>query len=75
MHRHPLRQRFEEERRRSAFLSALFAGGAGIIATDTWLAHWAGALGGLAAGIAAYGLVYAYETLMWRRQHEHERAS
>lgn len=73
MRDHPLRKRFEEERRRSAFFSALFAGGAGIIAADTWLAHWAGALGGLAAGFAAYGLVFGYETLMWRR--EHERAS
>lgn len=69
MRAHPLRQRFEQERRRSAFFSALFAGGAGIIATDTWFAHWAGVPGGLAAGFAAYGLVYAYETVMWRRHH------
>lgn len=65
----PLRAQFEEERRRSAFLAALFAGGTGIIATDTWLATWAGAIGGLVLGGAAYGLIWAYESLMWRREH------
>lgn len=64
-----LREQFEHERRRSAFLTALFAGGAGIIATDTWLATWAGALGGLALGFGAYGLVWVYESYMWRREH------
>jgi len=67
--RSPLRERFEAERRRSAFLAFLPATGVGIIATDTWLSPWAGVPGGLLAGALAYALVYAYETLMWRRHH------
>ncbi len=65
----PLRERFEAERRRSAFLSFLLGAGTGIIVTDTWLSHWFGAVGGLVGGGATYALVYAYETLMWRRNH------
>lgn len=64
-----LRQRFEQERRRAAFLSFLPATGVGIIAADSLLAPWAGVPGGLAFGGFAYLLVYAYETLMWRRHH------
>jgi len=64
-----LRERFEAERRRSAFLAFLPATGAGIIASDTWLSPWAGVPGGLVAGAFAYALVYAYESLMWRRHH------
>ena len=65
----PLRERFEAERRRSAFLSFLLGAGTGIIVTDTWLSHWFGAVGGIVGGGAAYGLVYAYESLMWSRNH------
>ncbi len=66
---HPLRQRFEVERRRAAFLSFLPAVGIGSIASDTWVAPWAGIPGGLLLGAAAYVLVWTYETLMWRRNH------
>ena len=69
MRRHPLRERFETERRRAAFLSFLPAAGIGIIACDTLLAPWAGVPGGLAVGGAAYALVWVYESLMWRRHH------
>ena len=65
--KHPLRERFEVERRRSAFLAFLAGTGTGIIATDTWVAPWLGVPGGLAVGGLAYGAVWAYETLMWRR--------
>jgi hypothetical protein len=65
----PLRERFESERKRSAFFSFLAGAGAGIIAADTWLSPMLGIPGGLAAGGLAYGLVYGYETLMWRRHH------
>ena len=67
--RTPLRERFEFERRRSAFLSFLLGAGTGIIVTDTWLSHWFGVVGGFAVGGVAYGLVYGFETLMWRRDH------
>jgi hypothetical protein len=66
----PLRQEFEHERRRSAFLSALAAGMAGIIVVDTWIVSWGGVFGGFAAGGAAWLLVYGYESFMWRRKHE-----
>lgn len=69
MRNHPLRDRFEVERRRAAFLTFLPAAGIGIIASDTWVAPWAGVPGGLLVGATAYGLVWAYETLMWRRNH------
>ena len=65
--KHPLRDRFEMERRRAAFLSFLAGTGIGIIAADTWVSHWLGVPGGLAIGGLAYGIVWAYETLMWRR--------
>lgn len=67
--RHPLREKFESERRRSAFLTFLPAAGIGIIASDTWVAPWAGVPGGLLIGALAYGLVWTYETMMWRRNH------
>ncbi len=65
----PLRDRFETERRRAAFMAFLPAMGVGVIAADTWVAAWAGVPGGLVFGGFAYGLVYVYETLMWRRDH------
>ncbi|HNM78852.1 MAG TPA: hypothetical protein PKI89_10820 [Tepidiformaceae bacterium] len=69
MSRDPLRQRFETERRRSAFMSFLPAAGIGIIASDTWLSPWAGVPGGLIVGGLAYALVWGYESFMWRRHH------
>ena len=69
MQRNALRERFESERRRSAFLSFLPAAGIGIIASDTLVSPWAGVPGGLAIGAFAYGLVWVYETLMWRKHH------
>lgn len=66
--KHPLRLRFEEERRRSAFMAFLPAAGTGIIAADTWLSHWFGVPGGLLAGAVAYVLVWSYESYMWRRE-------
>lgn len=65
----PLRERFEKERRRAAFLAFLPAMGIGIIAADTWVTAWAGVPGGLILGGFAYALVYLYETAMWRRHH------
>lgn len=65
----PLRQQFETERRRAAFLAFLPATGAGIIAADTWVSPLLGVPGGLFVGGLAYLLVYGYETLMWRRHH------
>ncbi len=67
--KHPLREQFEVERRRSAFLSFLAGMGIGIIAFDTWIATWSGVLGGVAVGGFAYGVTYLYETLMWRKHH------
>jgi hypothetical protein len=67
--RSSLRERFESERRRSAFLAFLPATGAGIIASDTWISPWMGIPGGLMVGGLAYLLVHGYESLMWRRNH------
>ena len=67
--KHPIRERFEMERRRASFISFLLGAGTGIIVTDTWLSHWFGAIGGVIVGGIAYGIVYGYETLMWRREH------
>ena len=67
--RNPLRDQFEIERRRAAFFSFLAGAGIGIIVTDTWLSHWFGVAGGFVMGGAAYGIVYGYESLMWRRHH------
>ena len=64
-----LRERFASERRRSAFFAALAGGGAGIIAADMWIASQLGVAGGIVGGLLAYGIVFAYETLMWRRNH------
>jgi hypothetical protein len=64
-----LRERFEIERRRTAFLSFLAGAGIGIIVFDTWVSHWLGIPGGLAVGALAYGVTYGYDTLMWRRRH------
>ena len=64
-----LRERFETERKRAAFFSFLLGAGTGIIVTDTWINPWFGVAGGVAAGGLAYGVVYLYETLMWRRDH------
>lgn len=65
--RSPLRERFEVERRRAAFMGFLPAAGVGIIVSDTWISPWLGVPGGLAIGALAYGIVYSYETLMWRK--------
>jgi hypothetical protein len=64
-----MRDRFEVERRRSAFLSFLAGAGIGIIAFDTWVSPWLGVPGGFAIGALAYGITYGYETLMWRKHH------
>ena len=69
MRNHPIRLRFEAERRRAAFLTFLPAMGVGIIASDTWIGPWAGVPGGLLIGAFAYALVWCYETLMWRKNH------
>ena len=65
----PMRKQFEMERRRSAFFAFLAGCGIGIIVTDTWLFHWFGVPGGLAAGGAAYAVVFGYETFMWKKHH------
>ena len=64
-----LRERFASERRRSAFFAARAGGGAGIIAPDMWIAPQLGVAGGIVGGLLAYGIVFAYETLMGRRNH------
>ncbi|MGE0601165.1 MAG: hypothetical protein AB7J35_17575 [Dehalococcoidia bacterium] len=69
MRDHPIRRHFEVERRRAAFLTFLPAMGVGVIASDTWIGPWAGIPGGLLFGGFAYGIVWGYETLMWRRNH------
>jgi hypothetical protein len=61
---------FEEQRRRTAFLAALPACFAGIIAGDTWVHPVAGLAVGPAAGLAVYALTYAYDTWMWRRRND-----
>jgi hypothetical protein len=65
----PLRQEFEVARRREAFFTFLAAAMTGIIVSDTWVSHWLGVPGGLLIGGIGYGMVYGYETLMWRRHH------
>ena len=67
----PLRERFEAERRRSAFFSFLLGAGSGIIVADTWLSPYFGVAGGVTVGAVAYSVVYLYETWMWRRHHGH----
>ncbi|HCV00642.1 MAG TPA: hypothetical protein DGL25_05520 [Dehalococcoidia bacterium] len=64
-----LRVRFERERRRAAFYSALAGGIAGIIIADMWVAPELGVVGGFLGGIFAYATIFAYETVMWRRNH------
>lgn len=65
----PLRERFEVERRRASFLTFLLTGAIGIIIGDTWINSWAGIPGGLIGGGIGYGLIYLYESFMWRREH------
>lgn len=67
--KHPLRQEFEEERRRAAFFSFLAGAGTGIIAADTWVSPFLGVPGGVLLGAVAYAVTYLYETLAWRRHH------
>lgn len=67
--KHPLRQRFEEERRRAAFLAFLPAMGIGVIAADTWVSPWLGVPGGFLVGGLGAAVVYGYETIAWRRRH------
>lgn len=67
--KHPVRERFETERRRAAFIAFLPAAGVGIIASDTWVSPWLGIPGGLTIGAVGYVAVYTYESLMWRRHH------
>ncbi len=64
-----LRERFASGRRRSAFYASLAGGGAGIIATGMWISTQLGIAGGIVGGLLAYGIVFGYETLMWRRHH------
>jgi hypothetical protein len=66
-HRNPLRERFESERRRASFFAFLAGAGSGIIITDMWISHWLGVVGGVAFGALAYGAVFTYESIMWRR--------
>ena len=63
----PLRQQFEHERRRAAFLTGMAGMGIGVIVADTWVSPLAGIPGGLGAGALAYAIVWAYETFMWRK--------
>jgi len=67
--KHPLRQQFETERRRAAIRGFLYGTGIGIIAADTFISPLLGIPGGVAFGALAYGLIYGYETFMWRRDH------
>lgn len=67
--KHPVRERFELERKREAFFSFLAGAGVGIIATDTWVNPWLGVPGGFAIGGLAYATTYLYETWMWRRRY------
>lgn len=67
--KHPARERFEVERRRAAFIGFLPMTGIGIIAFDTWVSPWTGVPGGLLVGVVGYGLIFGYESLMWRREH------
>lgn len=69
MAKHPMRERFENERRRAAFLTFLPAAGVGIIASDTWVGPWAGVPGGLAIGAFGYAVVWCWESFMWRKHH------
>lgn len=64
-----LRERFETERKRAAFIAFLPAAATGIIVSDTWVSPWLGVPGGLLIGGLAYALVWGYESLMWRRHH------
>lgn len=64
-----LREQFEVERRRAAFFAFLPTTGIGIIVADTWVSPWLGVPGGLLLGGVGYAVTYAYETIMWRREH------
>lgn len=63
----PLRERFEIERRRASFFAFLAGAGSGIIISDMWISPWLGVVGGVALGLLAYGSVFAFESLMWRK--------
>ncbi len=63
----PLRQHFETERRRAAIRGFLYGTAIGIIVANTWISPLFGIPGGIVFGVAAYGAIYGYETLMWRR--------
>ena len=65
----PTRTEFESQRRRAAFFASLPAGMTAIIATDTWISSAFGIVGGVVGGLAAYALVFGYESLMWRKHH------
>jgi hypothetical protein len=65
----PQRERFEVERRRAAFLTFLLTGATGIIIGDTWINSWAGIPAGIIGGCLGYGIIYLYESFMWKREH------
>lgn len=67
--KHPLRERFEAERRKAAIRGFLSGTGIGIIVCDTWISSVLGIPGGIVVGALASGAIYGYETLMWRREH------
>ena len=67
--KHPLRERFEDERKRAAFIGFLTGAGIGIIVSDTWISPLLGVPGGFVIGGIVYGLIFGYETFMWRRHH------
>lgn len=63
------REQFEVDRRRAAFFAFLPTTAIGIIAFDTWVSPWFGIPGGLLLGGVGYVVTYAYETIMWRKEH------
>jgi hypothetical protein len=65
----PLRERFEAERRKASIRGFLTGTGIGIIVCDTWISSLLGIPGGVVFGVLAYGTIYGYETMMWRREH------
>ncbi len=67
--RHPLRDQFEAERRKAALRGFLYGTGIGIIGANIFISPLLGIPGGIIFGALAYGLIYGYETYMWRREH------